>query len=1724
VKRVANGLTGSLLAIAACALVALAAATRPASAGANDLLVSWTANTEGDLAGYQLAYGTSPGSHPTVIDVGLVTSYDVTGLSAGTTYYFVLQAYDYARNVSTASAEASGVPGGALPVLTIATTDAPDPVAAGGNITYTITGANTGTGSATGVVVTDTVPANTTFVSATAGGTLSGSVVTWNVGTLAAGASGSLQMVVRVASPLANGTTITNGACTIDSTQTSLLTAAATTTAVTSSPTLTLTATDAPDPVSAGANITYTLPYGNTGNMNASSVVITDSVPANTTFVSATGGGTQSGGVVTWNIGALNAGASGSVQLVVKVANPLANGTVITNGSASIDSAQTAPAGAAATTTTVTSSPVLTISAVDAPDPVAAGGNITYTIAYGNTGNMGASSVVITDSVPANATFVSATGGGVEASGVVTWNIGAVAAGASASVQMVVRVASPLANGTLITNNTASIDSAETAPVTGSAATTTVSSAPSLAVVAADSPDPVAAGANLTWTLSYSNTGNADATGVVVTDTLPANTTFVSATGGGTLAAGVVTWNVGTLAAGGNGSVQLVARIMSPLANGTTITDATYSIRSTQTTAAAGPAVTTTVTSAPVLSVGQSDAPDPVTAGSNITYTLTYGNSGNANGTGTVLTDVVPANTTYVSSTPAGTLSAGTLTWSLGTLTAGASSSVQFIVKVNSPLANGTLITNPGPSLDTSETAPAAAAPITTTVGSAPSLGLTLTDSPDPVAAGANLTYTVGYSNNGNANASGVLIAAVLPANTTFVSATGGGVAAAGTVTWTLGALNAGTSGSVQMVVRVASPLANGTTIASGALSVACNEIATVNGPSITTTVTSAPILTVSAADAPDPVSAGANLTYTLSFANNGNADATTVILSDTLPANTTFVSATGGGVASGSTVTWGLGTLAAGASGSAQMVVRVASPLANGTTITHAAYSIDSAQTSPANGVSIATTVTSSPSLAIAIADAPDPVAAGGNLTYTLSYSNSGNANATGTILTDALPSNTTFVSATGGGTVSAGTVTWSIGNLNSGANGSVQLVVRVASPLADGTVLTNGTCSLRSTQTTAVSAAPVTTTVTSNPILTLTQNDAPDPITAGANLTYTLSYGNAGSAAATAVVMTDTIPVNTTFVSASGGGTLSGNTVTWSLGTLAAGASASATLVVKVTSPLANGTTITSGAPGIDCAETAPVSAGAVTTTVTSTPALTVSITDAPDPVAAGANLTYTIAYANNGTATATGVVLTDPIPANTTFVSATNGGTSNGSSVSWNLGTLAAGGSGSVQAVVRVTSPLANGSSITNGSGSIDCAETAAVTAGSVSTTVSSSPVLTVLASDSPDPVAAGANLTYTLTYANGGNAVATQTTLVASLPANTSFVSATGGGVYSAGSVTWGLGQLTTGAVGTVQLVAHVANPLANGTVITLNNYNIDSNQTSPVAGPSIGTTVTSNPILSLQITDAPDPVMTGADLTYTLTYGNTGNAPATGVTITATVPAKTLFVSATGGATPSGGQVVWSAGTLNAGAVGSVQMIVHIPGSVAAGTVIDATGWSIDSVETAAVIAAADFTSVTAPAAPTVASAVEESTNSIFFVRGANQVVNVRGAGFQTGVALDVSPDVSVGTTSLTGSSQLTAPLVIAPTAALGPRTVTVTNTDGRAGSLADAIAIVKTPDSDGDCKIDGVDLNRMARAWNSTGGEPDYDSSVDLDGDNYVGPEDLAIFIKYFAHTPPGCP
>ncbi|MFZ2410212.1 MAG: PKD domain-containing protein [Candidatus Methanoperedens sp.] len=91
-------------------------------------------------------------------------------------------------------------------------------VNSGNTVTYTISYTNTNPSQVTGVTITDTLPAETTFVSAP-GGTLVGNTVTWNIGTVPAGASGSVTLVVQVNAGTPPGTTITNPA-TIDSDQT----------------------------------------------------------------------------------------------------------------------------------------------------------------------------------------------------------------------------------------------------------------------------------------------------------------------------------------------------------------------------------------------------------------------------------------------------------------------------------------------------------------------------------------------------------------------------------------------------------------------------------------------------------------------------------------------------------------------------------------------------------------------------------------------------------------------------------------------------------------------------------------------------------------------------------------------------------------------------------------------------------------------------------------------------------------------------------------------------------------------------------------------------------------------------------------------------------------------------------------------------------------------------------------------------------------------------------------------------------------------------------------------------------------------------------------------------------------------------------------------------------------------------------------------------------------
>ncbi|MDP9329030.1 MAG: DUF11 domain-containing protein [Actinomycetota bacterium] len=1417
--------------------------------------------------------------------------------------------------------------------LAITKSDSPDPVIAGNTLTYTIGITNNGPSDATGVSISDPIPAGTSFVSASGGGTLSAGTVTWAIGALASGGSTSRTLTVTVnpsrTAALSNTATVSGD----QSDPTPANNSATEATTVNTSADLSITKSDSPDPVIAGNNLTYTIDITNNGPSDATGVSISDAIPAGTTFVSASGGGTLAAGTVSWAIGGLASGASTSRTLTVTV-NSSRTTDLSNTATVSATTSDPTPGNNSATeTTTVNTSADVSITKSDSPDPVSAGNNLTYTIGITNNGPSDATGVSISDAIPAGTTFVAASGGGVLAAGTVTWAIGGLASGASTSRTLTVSV-----NSSRITDlsNTATVSATTTDPTPGNNSateTTTVNTSADLSITKSDSPDPVIAGNNLTYTIGITNNGPSDATGISVSDAIPAGTTFVSASGGGTLAAGTVTWSIGALVSGASTSRTLVVTV-DPSRTADLSNTATVSGDQADPTPANNSATeTTTVDTSADLSITKSDSPDPVIAGNNVTYTLDITNNGPSDATGVSISDPTPAGTTFVSASGGGSLAAGTVTWAIGGLANGASTSRTLTVSVDSSrtadLSNTATV-----SATTTDPTPANnSATETTTVDTSTDLSITKSDSPDPVAAGNDVTYTLDIMNNGPSDATGVSVSDPIPPGTTFVSASNGGSLAAGTVTWAIGGLASGASTSRTLVVTVdpsrTADLSN-TAFVSGNES---DPTPGNNSATETTTVSQSADLSITKSDSPDPVIAGNNLTYTIDITNNGPSDATGVSISDPIPAGTTFVSASGGGSLAAGTVTWVIGGLASGASTSRTLVVTV-DPSRTADLSNTATVSGDQADATLANNSATeATTVDASADLSITKSDSPDPVIAGNNLTYTIGITNNGPSDATGVSVSDPIPAGTTFVSASGGGSLAAGTVTWAIGGLASGASTSRTLVVTV-DPSRTADLSNTATVNATTTDPTPGNNDDTeTTTVNTSADLSITKSDSPDPVPAGSNLTYTLDITNNGPSDATGVNISDPIPAGTTFVSASNGGSLAAGTVTWAIGGLASGGSASRTLVVTVdalqTADLSNTATV-----GATTADPTPGNNSDTETTVIGVSAdLSITKSDSPDPVIAGNNLTYTIGITNNGPSDATGVSISDPIPAGTSFVSASNGGTLAAGTVTWAIGNLASGASRSRTLVLTVnpsrTADLSNTATV-----SADQADpTPANNDDTETTTVNTSADLSITKSDSPDPVAAGNDVTYTLDITNNGPSNATGVSISDPIPAGTTFVSASSGGTLTAGTVTWVIGNLASGASTSRTLIVSV-DPSQSADLS--NTATVSANETDPIPANNSATETTAvtqtgtSADLSITKSDSPDPAVAGATVTYTIVATNNGPDDATGVTVTDVLPAGLDFVSAASAGADcqeSGGTVSCDVGNLDSGASVTINIKV-----------------------------------------------------------------------------------------------------------------------------------------------------------------------------------------------------
>jgi len=487
-------------------------------------------------------------------------------------------------------------------------------------IRYTVVIENSGAGEATGLSFSDVPDANTSLVvgsvttsigSVLVGNTAGDTTVAVDVASLAAGSSVTITFDILVNNPFPLGVTEISNQGLLETNEFPPIDTDDPDTVTNDDPTVTpigavhdlvVTKDDAGITAGAGDTITYSIDYENAGDQNTTGVVITETIPDNTVFNAGSNPDSwvcvpnlNAGSVCTLTIGNLDGGESGTALFVVDVVSPKPTGvTEIINNISIGDDGSNGPEDDTSNNTDTENTPVdaapdLTISKVDTNNVVSAGGTIVYILTYQNIGTQDATGVYINETVPANTVFNAGSStatwscpNGSPAGTLCTYMAGDVDAGVAAqTIQFAVDVPNPAPAGLDVVNNTVEIgddgnNGPDTDPVNNTDdEDTVIDAAPDLTILKSDGDITSGPGQTVVYSLNYSNIGTQHATGVVINETVPANSSFAagSSTPGWTClpninAGSACTFSIGGLNVGDSGMIEFAVLVDDPLAPG----------------------------------------------------------------------------------------------------------------------------------------------------------------------------------------------------------------------------------------------------------------------------------------------------------------------------------------------------------------------------------------------------------------------------------------------------------------------------------------------------------------------------------------------------------------------------------------------------------------------------------------------------------------------------------------------------------------------------------------------------------------------------------------------------------------------------------------------------------------------------------------------------------------------------------------------------------------------------------------------------------------------------------------------------------------------------------------------------------------------------------------------------------------------------------------------------
>ncbi len=504
---------------------------------------------------------------------------------------------------------------------------------------------------------------------------------------------------------------------------------------------------------------------------------------------------------------------------------------------------------------------------------------------------------------------------------------------------------------------------------------------------------------------------------------------------------------------------------------------------------------------------------------------------------------------------------------------------------------------------------------------------------------------------------------------------------------------------------------------------------------------------------------------------------------------------------------------------------------------------------------------------------------------------------------------------------------------------------------------------------------------------------------VDAGTALSYTIKVGQNGpDSISGAVTVVDTLPAGVTGASGSGTnwtcGPVSGGTITCTYpGPVPTGQMN--TLTFSMTAPSTGGVIADSATASSATSDPSPSNnSKSVNTTVVEEANLAIT-KSGPGGVTAGQNVTYTVVVTNNGPQASAGVVVTDPTPANLTFVSNSNGCTS---AYPCNLGTLAPGQS------VTITSTY---STLPSFSGNVTNTATVSATTSDPNMSDNSANAITNVGAQAdlsvvksgPLSTNPGQVITYTVVVSNGGPSPATSVVVSDPTPVGIAFISNTGACTTS---YPCSIGNVTAGQSATITSTYSVPPTYSGGAIVNTATASSAVNDPSNTYDSSTATTTVGASADVAISKSGPATATLGTNITYTITVSNFGPAGATGVVVSDPTPAGLGFVSASGGGCSS---FPCTIGALALGPPVTITATYSIPVNYAGTSITntasvssasDPNGSNNSSSSTATISAQADVSiSKSGPASATAGSTISYTitVNNSGALAAANTFVN-----------------------------------------------------------------------------------------------------------------------------------